>query len=111
VRKPHNCTIPADAVARLEIHILSLPSTRTLAKALSPPTLAICGATQTPQYQSGGSIIVFRPDGTQASFSPVYGRHSEEGGTQAGAGTFVDTRRLIGTNLLGTGIRLPLDSQ
>ncbi len=30
-------------------------------------------ATQRPGYESGGSITVFRPDGTQASFSPVSG--------------------------------------
>jgi streptogramin lyase len=31
-------------------------------------------AAQTPGYESGGSITVLRPDGTQASFSPVYGK-------------------------------------
>ena len=31
-------------------------------------------AAQTPGYESGGSITVFRPDGTQPSFSPVYGK-------------------------------------
>lgn len=30
-------------------------------------------ATQTPGWE-GGSVTVFRPDGTQASFSPVYGK-------------------------------------
>ena len=30
--------------------------------------------TQKPGYESGGSITVFRPDGTQASFSPVSGK-------------------------------------
>jgi hypothetical protein len=29
---------------------------------------------QTPGYRSGGSISVLRPDGSQASFSPVYGK-------------------------------------
>ena len=31
-------------------------------------------AAQTPGYESGGSITVLRPDGTEASFSPVYGK-------------------------------------
>jgi hypothetical protein len=31
-------------------------------------------AAQTPGHESGGSITVMRPDGTQASFSPVYGK-------------------------------------
>jgi hypothetical protein len=31
-------------------------------------------AAQTPGYESGGSITVLRPDGSQASFSPVYGK-------------------------------------
>ena len=31
-------------------------------------------AAQTPGYESGGSITVLRPDGTQASFSPVFGK-------------------------------------
>jgi streptogramin lyase len=31
-------------------------------------------AAQTPGFESGGSVTVFRPDGTQASFSPVYGK-------------------------------------
>jgi len=30
--------------------------------------------TQKPGYESGGSVTVFRPDGSQASFSPVYGK-------------------------------------
>jgi len=29
---------------------------------------------QTPGFESGGSITVLRPDGTQASFSPIYGK-------------------------------------
>ncbi len=29
---------------------------------------------QKPGYESGGSVTVFRPDGSQASFSPVYGK-------------------------------------
>ena len=31
-------------------------------------------AAQTPGYESGGSITVLRPDGSPASFSPVYGK-------------------------------------
>ena len=31
-------------------------------------------AAQTPGFESGGSVTVLRPDGTQASFSPVYGK-------------------------------------
>jgi streptogramin lyase len=31
-------------------------------------------ATQKPGYESGGSVTVFRPDGTQATFSPVFGK-------------------------------------
>jgi len=31
-------------------------------------------AGQKPGYESGGSVTVFRPDGSQASFSPVYGK-------------------------------------
>ncbi len=31
-------------------------------------------AGQRPGYESGGSITVFRPDGSQASFSPVWGK-------------------------------------
>jgi hypothetical protein len=31
-------------------------------------------AGQKPGYESGGSVTVLRPDGSQASFSPVYGK-------------------------------------
>jgi hypothetical protein len=31
-------------------------------------------AAQTPGHESGGSITVLRSDGTQASFSPIYGK-------------------------------------
>ena len=31
-------------------------------------------AAQTPGYESGGSVTVLRPDGSQASFSPIYGK-------------------------------------
>ena len=74
VRKPHNSTIPADAVLKLEIQMLSLPST----EAAHGPTMPL------PYTGENGC---FRPVGTQhgnaapfvARFLLGHGRHQNLG--------------------------------